>query len=141
MELEIYRFQPIPPSLLSFAPLLPQTPRRPGCASAAESRPHDEDASRHADPLQLSLTDGRLSFVPARHVPTPPRQRRTVWISRLQGKKYTKSNLPSKICVVCERPFEWRKKWERCWDEVKYCSERCRRVAKRRGAKAAEDGK
>ncbi|MGB3298228.1 MAG: DUF2256 domain-containing protein, partial [Phormidesmis sp.] len=25
------------------------------------------------------------------------------------------------------RPFTWRKKWERCWDDVKYCSERCRR--------------
>ena len=24
-----------------------------------------------------------------------------------------KENLPSKICVVCNRPFTWRKKWER----------------------------
>ncbi|MFZ8835635.1 MAG: DUF2256 domain-containing protein [Flavobacteriales bacterium] len=31
-----------------------------------------------------------------------------------------------KICVVCQRPFSWRKKWERCWDEVRYCSNRCR---------------
>ncbi|NJR40050.1 MAG: DUF2256 domain-containing protein [Leptolyngbyaceae cyanobacterium CSU_1_4] len=38
-----------------------------------------------------------------------------------------KSDLPSKICLVCQRPFTWRKKWEDCWDEVKYCSERCRR--------------
>ncbi|WP_416378454.1 DUF2256 domain-containing protein [Enterobacter roggenkampii] len=21
----------------------------------------------------------------------------------------------------------WRKKWAKCWNEVKYCSERCRR--------------
>ena len=48
-------------------------------------------------------------------------------------KKFTKSNLPSKDCIVCNRPFEWRKKWERCWDEVKYCSERCRRDAKGSG--------
>ncbi|MBC7882720.1 MAG: DUF2256 domain-containing protein [Anaerolineae bacterium] len=41
--------------------------------------------------------------------------------------RYTKSNLPSKICVVCNRPFEWRRKWADCWEEVKYCSERCRR--------------
>jgi len=41
-------------------------------------------------------------------------------------KKYTKAELPNKICIVCERPFNWRKKWERCWDEVRYCSERCR---------------
>nr|WP_262420569.1 DUF2256 domain-containing protein [Pantoea vagans] len=23
--------------------------------------------------------------------------------------------------------MSWRKKWEKCWDEVLYCSERCRR--------------
>ncbi|MFN3873904.1 MAG: DUF2256 domain-containing protein [Ignavibacterium sp.] len=38
-----------------------------------------------------------------------------------------KEFLPQKICVICHRPFTWRKKWERAWDEVKYCSERCRR--------------
>ncbi|AXT53823.1 DUF2256 domain-containing protein [Aquimarina sp. BL5] len=37
-----------------------------------------------------------------------------------------KSNLPVKICKVCERPFTWRKKWEKVWEEVKYCSNRCR---------------
>ncbi|NBO39330.1 DUF2256 domain-containing protein [bacterium] len=41
--------------------------------------------------------------------------------------RYKKTNLPSKDCVVCGRPFDWRKKWERCWDEVRFCSERCRR--------------
>ncbi|MEM7802285.1 MAG: DUF2256 domain-containing protein [Chloroflexota bacterium] len=38
-----------------------------------------------------------------------------------------KENLPSKICPVCQRPFTWRKKWAKNWDDVKYCSERCRR--------------
>ena len=37
-----------------------------------------------------------------------------------------KENLPSKVCVQCKRPFTWRKKWERCWDEVKCCSKRCK---------------
>lgn len=37
-----------------------------------------------------------------------------------------KSTLDSKICLVCARPFSWRKKWETCWAEVKYCSDRCR---------------
>jgi|GEM_PF-289262 len=37
-----------------------------------------------------------------------------------------KSDLPKKDCVVCKRPFIWRKKWEKIWDEVKFCSERCR---------------
>jgi len=38
-----------------------------------------------------------------------------------------KNNLPQKICLGCQRPFTWRKKWAIVWDEVKYCSERCRR--------------
>jgi hypothetical protein len=36
-----------------------------------------------------------------------------------------KSNLPSKMCVICDRPFTWRKKWERSWDEVTTCSRSC----------------
>ena len=38
-----------------------------------------------------------------------------------------KSELPTKVCAVCGRPFVWRKKWEKVWREVRYCSERCRR--------------
>jgi len=38
-----------------------------------------------------------------------------------------KSELPSKICPVCLRPFTWRKKWQKDWGQVKYCSEKCRR--------------
>ncbi|MBU3012820.1 DUF2256 domain-containing protein [Polaribacter vadi] len=38
-----------------------------------------------------------------------------------------KENLPSKNCPVCNRPFNWRKKWEKNWENVKYCSEKCRR--------------
>ena len=37
-----------------------------------------------------------------------------------------KPTLPRKICVACGRPFAWRKKWERCWEQVRYCSDRCR---------------
>jgi hypothetical protein len=32
-----------------------------------------------------------------------------------------------KSCVACGRRIEWRKKWERTWDSVKYCSDACRR--------------
>ncbi|MCX7051442.1 MAG: DUF2256 domain-containing protein [Proteobacteria bacterium] len=34
---------------------------------------------------------------------------------------------PVKTCAHCGRPFEWRKKWARDWDQVKYCSDACRR--------------
>ncbi|EKF9278281.1 DUF2256 domain-containing protein [Vibrio cholerae] len=40
---------------------------------------------------------------------------------------HKKAYLAQKICPVCQRPFAWRKKWQQYWDEVKYCSERCRR--------------
>ncbi|MBS3805453.1 MAG: DUF2256 domain-containing protein [Oleiphilaceae bacterium] len=40
---------------------------------------------------------------------------------------HKKPNLPSKTCAVCRKPFTWRKKWARDWDQVRYCSERCRR--------------
>ena len=37
-----------------------------------------------------------------------------------------KSDLPAKPCVVCGRPFTWRKKWAKVWNEVRYCSDACR---------------
>lgn len=41
-----------------------------------------------------------------------------------------KSELPTKMCPVCNRPFTWRKKWAKDWDKVIYCSERCRNGGK-----------
>ena len=38
-----------------------------------------------------------------------------------------KQHLPEKICPVCHRPFTWRKKWEKDWNNVVYCSNACRR--------------
>ncbi|ROR92442.1 DUF2256 and DUF3253 domain-containing protein [Nocardioides aurantiacus] len=32
-----------------------------------------------------------------------------------------------KTCASCGRRIEWRKKWERDWDEVRYCSTACRK--------------
>ncbi len=40
--------------------------------------------------------------------------------------KPKKENLPSKICIACNRPFTWRKKWEKLWEDVKFCSQKCR---------------
>ena len=39
---------------------------------------------------------------------------------------------PDKLCKRCGRAFSWRKKWERDWDAIKYCSDACR------GEKTAE---
>lgn len=38
---------------------------------------------------------------------------------------HKKPHLPEKVCATCGRPFTWRKKWEKNWENVKYCSKRC----------------
>lgn len=38
---------------------------------------------------------------------------------------HNKLHLPSKICLACKRPFNWRKKWARVWDQIRYCSKAC----------------
>lgn len=48
-----------------------------------------------------------------------------------KGFKGNKRALSSKPCVVCGRPMSWRRAWAKNWDEVRYCSEACRR---RKGA-------
>ena len=56
---------------------------------------------------------------------------------KVKKDRVEKSNLPEKICVVCERPFAWRKKWERCWDDVTCCSKACN--AARKAVKTIRD--
>ena len=38
-----------------------------------------------------------------------------------------KNGVPPKTCVTCGLEFEWRKKWEKNCDEVRYCSDQWRR--------------
>ncbi|MFY8171649.1 MAG: DUF2256 domain-containing protein [Sphingobacteriaceae bacterium] len=42
-------------------------------------------------------------------------------------KPIKKENFPSKICLCCNRPFSWRKKWKLNWEQVLYCSDKCRK--------------
>ena len=51
-----------------------------------------------------------------------------------------KHDLPQKKCLHCGLPFSWRKKWEKMWDEVKHCSDRCRSERKRSGHCVGEGG-
>ncbi|WP_376691677.1 DUF2256 domain-containing protein [Wenzhouxiangella sp. EGI_FJ10409] len=48
----------------------------------------------------------------------------------------SRNRLPTKTCPVCLRPFSWRRKWQDCWDEVRYCSKRCGGEARRRKRQA-----
>jgi hypothetical protein len=50
-------------------------------------------------------------------------------LTTMRGVK--KQHLPEKLCVACGRPFAWRKKWERDWQHVKFCSDACRRGQRR----------
>jgi len=44
-----------------------------------------------------------------------------------------KGDLPTKVCAACQRPFTWRKKWARDWENVLYCCDRCRSDGRRKG--------
>ena len=46
----------------------------------------------------------------------------------------------AKVCVVCNRPFTWRKKWERCWDEILTCSDKCKRQRKQQSRQQKSEG-
>jgi len=50
-------------------------------------------------------------------------------------------NLPTKRCPACKRDFTWRKKWERDWDQVKYCSKACGKQGDRLADKDAKSAK
>jgi len=49
---------------------------------------------------------------------------------------HKKPDLPEKTCVACGRPFKWRKKWAKVWEEVKYCSQKCRKGRDERATKS-----
>jgi hypothetical protein len=44
-----------------------------------------------------------------------------------QGFKGNKQSLPSKPCAACGREMTWRKAWAKNWEQVLYCSDRCRK--------------
>lgn len=41
-----------------------------------------------------------------------------------------KGDLAVKNCLQCGRPMQWRKKWVKNWEEVRYCSAACRQLKK-----------
>lgn len=46
------------------------------------------------------------------------------------GRMVRKGDLPTKTCAVCGLAFAWRKKRARDWEQLKYCSDRCRNAIK-----------
>ncbi len=49
------------------------------------------------------------------------------------GFRGNKAALPHKPCAACGRAMTWRRRWAKQWDEVKYCSDACRRAKKAHG--------
>ena len=37
-------------------------------------------------------------------------------------------NRPTKVCIVCGREIQWRKKWRDNWHQIKYYSRTCRKA-------------
>ncbi|OSX74044.1 LOW QUALITY PROTEIN: hypothetical protein BU14_0313s0030 [Porphyra umbilicalis] len=107
---------------------------RPPHAAAIRSRPPPRGLAVAAvtppPPATLPPPDRARRFALAppqarqRSSPPPPSG------SGAMPRGVAKANLPSKVCVTCSRPFTWRKKWERCWDEVLTCSDRCKTARK-----------
>ena len=79
----------------------------------------------------MSAKSGVMSRVVARasgpHVVCDEQPLGVIMSGKIE-KRFTPTTLPTKDCLTCGRPFSWRKKWERAWDEIKFCSGRCRRA-------------
>ncbi|MCK6519374.1 DUF2256 domain-containing protein [Myxococcota bacterium] len=58
----------------------------------------------------------------------------------MSGGHQKPSERPTKVCAVCGRPFAWRRRWAKVWDEVRYCSEACRRARGGRGGGQGDSG-
>ena len=84
--------------------------------------------------LLLAVATAAPSFI--RRAPCVGVQRRTIAMAGIRNPH----NLPTKTCVVCGRPFTWRKKWEKDWEEITTCSKRCKseRKASRRSSRDDE---
>ena len=56
-------------------------------------------------------------------------------IRRRNHERLEMKSLPreTKTCEGCGRTIEWRKAWARDWNEVKYCSQNCKKNKKRDG--------
>ena len=91
--------------------------------------------------IQAAISPSHLvPFVSTKGDPRDTRRSIQTAASRSMPNGVKKENLPQKMCVVCNRPFTWRKKWERCWDEVTTCSKSCNAKRKKNNQREREKG-
>lgn len=99
------------------------------------------DKRRRSIIIQAAISPSHLvPFVSTKGDPRDTRRSIQTAASRSMPNGVKKENLPQKICVVCNRPFTWRKKWERCWDEVTTCSKSCNAKRKKNNQREREKG-
>lgn len=51
----------------------------------------------------------------------------TATLSSMAPRSRRRATPEPKTCASCGRTLEWRAKWARDWDAVRYCSDACRR--------------
>ena len=76
------------------------------------------------DSIALDPT-GKLLI--SKHLSINPSKYKDATIHSIKQFLSIPKNIPSKLCSVCERPFNRRKKWKKDWVNVKYCSKKCRK--------------
>jgi len=40
--------------------------------------------------------------------------------------KHSLMKIQVKFCIYCGREIQWRKKWQKTWGQIRYCSKACR---------------
>merc|ERR1711908_241484 len=75
------------------------------------------------------------AFVPLSHVSPGLRSSvapaSTIGLARAALRMRQRGNAAGRMKKTKTKPMVWRKKWEKNWDEVRYCSDRCRSDAAR----------
>jgi hypothetical protein len=61
-------------------------------------------------------------------------------LTAIGGFKGNKRSLPRKLCAVCGREMVWRKAWAKNWEDVRACSDACRKRRKCRETARDTDG-
>ncbi len=52
--------------------------------------------------------------------------------------KHAADRADTKPCAVCGRTITWRRKWERTWAEIRYCSDACRKRVRSQPSQAID---
>ena len=92
------------------------------------------------NPPRLPIPHSGVGIAPGDSNAAPPPWLRSRGDAPMKHGNPRQADLPRKTCPACQRAFTWRKKWERDWDRVKYCSKACAARAKRGAGRSDAQG-